>query len=56
MPWAEQVGEVETELDAHVTNVPLATIGQHSIDDGKKYGRIAGNGCVIDERARTIGE
>ncbi len=56
VPWAEQGGKVETKLDTHVTNVPLAAIGQHSIDDGKKYGRIAGNGCVIDERAGAIVE
>jgi hypothetical protein len=54
--WAKQGSEVETELNAHVMNVLLAAIGQHSVDDGEKYGRIAGNGCVIDERAGTIVE
>ncbi len=56
MPWAEQVGEVETELDAHVANVLLAAIGHQSVDDGKKYCRIAGDGGVIDDCPGTIVE
>ncbi len=32
VPWAEQVSEVKTELDAHVANVLLAAIDHQSID------------------------
>jgi hypothetical protein len=56
MPWAKQIGKVETEADAHVSNVLLAAIGHQSVDDGKKYCRIAGNGGVIDDCPGTIVE
>jgi hypothetical protein len=56
VPRAEQVSKVKTELDVHIANVLLAAIGHLSIDDGKKYCRIAGDGGVIDDCPGTIVE